>query len=588
MSFAQTVPTNPELTTVTLTYELTKDAVNNRMGRQTISTEDAEFGGIQLIIPGFSADVAEYAEASLAVGDSTYAATATFAADAENNKEVYTAHAVSADTIFDATFTILIPATQEYTLTTVDAVAVPETEDGLTMYALEGEFVVEDALIPYELYAEPTFLTVMGTIGEAFVLGEGAEKVTFEIDEEEFYLKATLADDAGNTYNVEMIGVVEGGGEPIVELVLTDTVDVTLYNLTLEPQGPMAVVNAGGEALSFGLTLLPTENYYGFYFSDSFSNIWYGDAQLQPYGDGQYTPDGLTVAFTSIPDAEGKAILYNFTLIPGDEPVVEDPKLEVIEDNITNLVVNDEELTFSGGPSTQYGLEVFLVLGQDNLDGTFALDLEQSAIALNNNDLTIVSGYLKDVDISAPAATAVIVAQLSESETYEFHLTMSGAPAETVVIVVEDALVEVEEWKDFPEAPTSNYALTMTADWTNEADGVTYPVKVEVLVYDPNVTEQADAISNVVVGENIFSEIWLGGVDGCFLNLTTVGGVITAKGVVTTSNGVALDLTISGKLLTTALDNIQVGNETMKVIRDGQLIIIKNDVEYNIQGAVVK
>ena len=428
----------------------------------------------------------------------------------------------------------------------------------------------------------------MGTIGEAFVLGEGAEKVTFEIDEEEFYLKATLADDAGNTYNVEMIGVVEGGGEPIVELVLTDTVDVTLYNLTLEPQGPMATVNAGGEVLSFGLTLLPTENYYGFYFSDSFSNIWYGDAQLQPYGDGQYTPDGLTVAFTSIPDAEGKAILYNFTLIPGDEPVVEDPKLEVIEDNITNLVVNDEELTFSGGPSTQYGLEVFLVLGQDNLDGTFALDLEQSAIALNNNDLTIVSGYLKDVDISAPAATAVIVAQLSESETYEFHLTMSGAPAETVVIVVEDALVEVEEWKDFPEAPTSNYALTMTADWTNEADGVTYPVKVEVLVYDPNVTEQADAISNVVVGENIFSEIWLGGVDGCFLNLTTVGGVITAKGVVTTSNGVALDLTISGKLLTTALDNIQVGNETMKVIRDGQLIIIKNDVEYNIQGAVVK
>ena len=203
--------TTPELTTVTLTYELTKDAVDNRMGRQTISTEDAEFGGIQLIIPGFSEDVAEYAEASLAVGDSTYAATATFAADAENNKEVYTAHAVSADTIFDATFTILIPATQEYTLTTVDAVAVPETEDGLTMYALEGEFVVEDALIPYELYAEPTFLTVMGTIGEAYVVGEGAEKVTFEIDEEEFYLKATLADDAGNTYNVDPFGA---GADP--------------------------------------------------------------------------------------------------------------------------------------------------------------------------------------------------------------------------------------------------------------------------------------------------------------------------------------------------------------------------------------
>lgn len=1387
--------TTPELTTVTLTYELTKDAVQDRMGgRRYVTTEDAEFGSIQLVIPGFSADVAEYAEASLAVGDSTYAATATFAADAENNKEVYTAHAVSADTIFDATFTIFIPATQEYTLTTADAVAVPEVEDDYLMYLLEGEFVVEDALVPYELYVDPGFLSVMGTIGEAFVLGEGAEKVIFEIDEEEFYLKATLADDAGNTYNVEMIGVVEGGDEPIVELVLTDTVDVTLYNLTLEPQGPMATVNAGGEALSFGLTLLPTENYYGFYFSDSFSNIWYGDAQLQPYGDGQYSPDGLIVAFTSTPDAEGKATLYNFTLIAGDEPVAEqpeptytenklntyafgleselndtalvvtyrlnnsnatsvnvlvykgeevvatvagtttigvntvvipvatlpqgrmltwsvevngtsveaptqeaktydfyhpsgvdidnnpenptfgmllvnegmqavlgekqsdtgepyvstemgagiyaftpsfdlipngdqpgynggiefttgradgagtaysprririsedgrifvtslntdgnylwevnpanmnewtpvfqgtltdnkelitadsnfvaapnngfdvkgagenlqlmmysvnlpgitgaamsgfrcdeynlgtatswatapsknwvlgkyainytgtqvvydneggiwiasyrgtaedvnpglvhinadgvedvkliwsnvrqagirfnsdftklvvagnngaakkatiyavskdangapvlteetvidmavvgnnlndfafdyagnlyacgnsaekligwampysgqvvtpaaskyafhigellpdpvvvtemvgvvkravqngdavivltheadgtahiyevangtilellqngvvpvdpenkgsylaisdiavtedgklvannyvrcqfagtapedgyklgtsyyyiwddltgaprvwftsqatarsshgdmgktfavkgtstdakvlvtavhnnnravrmalysiidgvyeepdiaggtynndyyfnfglhttanyykeatqgkefyllaspladaswiiegelsepseflvpaevgadyaanqeiaagtlgnkyqgtsivtvgeqvlmvapyataegllagvkvlditagldaatevatadldaaveataaataiqvvegglvvtlvadatiytlnvelkfEPEYPVMKDNITNLIYNAEEQSLSGGPSTQYGLEVFLVLGQDNLDGTFALDLEQSSIALNDNDLTILSGYVKDIDLSdqsAPAATAVIVAQLSEFETYEFHLTMTSAPAEVTIISITDAAVVVDEWKDFPEAPTSNYALTMTADWTNEADGLTYPVKVEVLIYDPNVAEQPDAICNVVVGD-LINGPWLGGVDGCYLTITTVEGVVTAKGVVTTSNNIALNLTISGKLPTTALDNIQVGNETVKVIRDGQLIIIKNDVEYNIQGAVVK
>ena len=383
--------TTPELTTVTLTYELTKDAVNNRMGRQTISTEDAEFGSIQLVIPGFSADVAEYAEASLAVGDSTYAATATFAADAENNKEVYTAHAVSADTIFDATFTILIPATQEYTLTTVDAVAVPETEDGLTMYALEGEFVVEDALIPYELYVDPGFLSVMGTIGEAFVLGEGAEKVTFEIDEEEFYLKATLADDAGNTYNVEMIGVVEGGGEPIVELVLTDTVDVTLYNLTLEPQGPMATVNAGDEVLLFWLTLLPTENYYGFYFSDSFSNIWYGDAQLQPYGDGQYTPDGLIVAFTSTPDAEGKATLYNFTLIAGDEPAAEQPEPTYTENKLNTYAfgleseLNDTALvvTYRLNNSNATSVNVLVYKGEEvvaTVAGTTTIGVNTVAI----------------------------------------------------------------------------------------------------------------------------------------------------------------------------------------------------------------
>lgn len=477
--------------------------------------------------------------------------------------------------------------TLNYTfLASEEAEATVEEIDDVVVYTISGLGSLNNEPVEFELTVD-VMNKIEGMIGETFVEGEATDL----FDEDGLLtVFGTAKDEAENTYTIEMsVEITEE--EPTVEIVFTETVDVTLYNLTLEPQGPMALVNAGGEALSFGLTLLPTENYYGYYFSDSFSNIWYGDAQLQPYGDGQYTPDGLTVAFTSIPDAEGKAILYNFTLIPGDEPVVEEPEYPVMEDNITNLIYNAEELTFSGGPSTQYGLEVFLVLGQDNLDGTFALDLEQSSIAFNDNDLTILSGYVKDIDLSdlsAPAATAVIVAQLSESETYEFHLTMSGAPAETVVIVVEDALVEVEEWKDFPEAPTSNYALTMTADWTNEADGLTYPVKVEVLIYDPNVAEQPDAICNVVVGD-LINDPWLGGVDGCYLTITTMEGVVTAKGVVTASNGgVALDLTISGKLPTTALDNIQVGNETMKVIRNGQLIIIKNDVEYNIQGAVVK
>lgn len=323
--------TTPELTTVTLTYELTKDAVQDRMGgRRYVTTEDAEFGGIQLIIPGFSAEVAEYAEASLAVGDSTYAATATFAADAENNKEVYTAHAVSADTIFDATFTILIPATQEYTfLASEGAEATVEEIDDIVTYTVSGLGSLNDEPVEFELVVD-VMNYIEGMIGEAFVIGEASG-----LYDEDGLLTVfgTAKDEAENTYNIEM-SVELSEGEPTVELVLTDTVDVTLYNLTLEPQGPMATVNAGGEVLSFLLTLLPTENYYGFYFSDSFSNIWYGDAQLQPYGNGQYTPDGLIVAFTSTPDAEGKATLYNFTLIAGDEPAAEQPEPTYTENKL--------------------------------------------------------------------------------------------------------------------------------------------------------------------------------------------------------------------------------------------------------------
>ena len=266
------------------------------------------------------------------------------------------------------------------------------------------------------------------------------------------------------------------------------------------------------------------------------------------------------------------------------EPI--EPNYMVVEDNITNVVIDLASMTISGGPSTMWEVEVFLGLGQDNGDGTITLT-EESSVAIMGFDARFIDGYAYDIDVDAPAAKAVLHVE-DNGSLYEIKLNMTSTPKETIVIVVEDALVEVEEWKDFPEAPTSNYALTMTADWTNEADGLTYPVKVEVLIYDPNVAEQADAISNVVVGENISSEIWLGGVDGCFLNLTTVDGVITAKGVVTTSNGVALDLTISGELPTTALENIEVGVKPIKVVKNGQLFIIRGDVEYNAEGKVIK
>ena len=111
-----------------------------------------------------------------------------------------------------------------------------------------------------------------------------------------------------------------------VEIVVKETKDVTLYNLNLDVQGNIAMVTAEGEALSFWLTLLETENYYGTYTNDAFSNIWYGDDQLYAaYGEAQVYAevDGkakFVVSFISTPDAEGNVTLYNFTLYAGDQP----------------------------------------------------------------------------------------------------------------------------------------------------------------------------------------------------------------------------------------------------------------------------
>ena len=77
------------------------------------------------------------------------------------------------------------------------------------------------------------------------------------------------------------------------------------------------------------------------------------------------------------------------------------------------------------------------------------------------------------------------------------------------------------------------------------------------------------------------------------LTVTTVDGVVTATGVVSNPGaGLAIDITISGKLAGedpgTALENATVVVKAVKLIKNGQLIINKGDVEYNAQGAILK
>jgi hypothetical protein len=117
---------------------------------------------------------------------------------------------------------------------------------------------------------------------------------------------------------------------------------------------------------------------------------------------------------------------------------------------------------------------------------------------------------------------------------------------EPTVVVVEDAVVEIEKyllWGDMYD-----YALKMTGAWVNPADELTYPVLVEVPVYYPEATEPSEIMSTVTVGGWGDNDPWLGFGEGT-LTVTTVDGVVTATGIVQNPMaGVAIDITISGKL----------------------------------------
>ena len=218
---------------------------------------------------------------------------------------------------------------------------------------------------------------------------------------------------------------------------------------------------------------------------------------------------------------------------------------EVYEDEITNLVIDLDNLVLIGGPSSAFQVDVFLGLGDYNRnDDTYQL-IPESSISVMGSDATFIEGYAYEVDAFTPSAKAVVRCEWNGMKL-EFHLTMTAEPMEATVVVVEDAKVEIEKYQIWGDM--YDYALTMTGEWINPEDGLTYPVLVEIPVYYPDATEPSEIMSTVTVGGWGDEDPWLGFGEGT-LTVTTVNNVVTATGIVQNPMaGVAIDITISGKL----------------------------------------
>ncbi len=298
-----------------------------------------------------------------------------------------------------------------------------------------------------------------------------------------------------------------------------------------------------------------------------------------------------TAAATAVAVAENVltiTLVADATIYTLNVELESEPNYMVIEDNITNLVIDLESMAIIGGPSTMWQVEVFLGLGQEDGNGRFALT-EESSVAIMGFDARFIDGYAYDIDVNAPAAKVVLHVEDS-GFFYEIKLNMtSEAPVEPIVVVVENATVQVDTIPLFGDMV--DYALKLTADWTYAEDGVTYPVLVEVPVYYPEATEPSEMTCTVTIGGMGDTDPWLGFGEGT-LTITTVDGVVTAKGIVSNPyTGVAFDVTVSGKLPQgpgSGLDNINLNAKPVKMIKNGMLIINREGKEYNAQGAMVK
>ena len=246
--------------------------------------------------------------------------------DEENNKEVMQVTATSADglKVYNLTINIALPSYEKYSLIATGIQAENDEVEGMPVIRLKGEGLLNgEATMPFDFMVYETMMGYMaeGSIGDIYAYSTEA---IFFVEEGAFTFMATMQDDEGKyLFNVEMYGTM---AQEEVEINITETIDLTAYKLTIEAQGNMATVSAFVEEKEIFFWLDLNQGEEGVYPAAAASNIWYGDDQLQPaantfivYSEEEDVKE-LLASFISTPDAEGNAIMYNFTLISGEKP----------------------------------------------------------------------------------------------------------------------------------------------------------------------------------------------------------------------------------------------------------------------------
>ena len=272
-----------------------------------------------------------------------------------------------------------------------------------------------------------------------------------------------------------------------------------------------------------------------------------------------------------------------------------EPEYNVVEDEITNLMIDTESMCIIGGPSAQFGVDVFLVLTEQNLDGTWALS-DESSVAIQGVDATFIDGYAYDIDVDAPAVKVVLHVEFGGTK-YELQIDMTSKP---VVIEIADAIVSKEEYPNGMGGTYTNW--TMDGQWSDS--DTTYPVLVDMPAFDPTIVE-ADMMVTIQIGS--WLDVFYGAAEG-LVHVTVAENVVTLTGTLTSYTAGTWEVTISGTLpvveepetpdpenpdpenpdTPTSVDNVEATVAPVKMIENGQLIIVKDGVQYNAQGAILK
>ena len=267
---------------------------------------------------------------------------------------------------------------------------------------------------------------------------------------------------------------------------------------------------------------------------------------------------------------------------------------DTMEITMTNLEVAEMGgyLVLTASDEMETGLNVMLAL---NEDGSVS-EMSYAAIShgWTETELPIVEGNITKTyseELATDVYSGLVVVEYNEGYL-GLQLTMYYVAPEYTDIVITNATV-TEDVRDLGWGDETYTVLSLESTWSDGLE--TYPVLVEVNDYDLSVVE-GTAVVSVTIGGWGDEDPWLGNVPDGEMKYTIADGVITLTGKLDNPSAwpapVYWNLTISGTLpkpqVPTALGNIDSSVAPVKMLKNGQLIIEKDGVQYNVNGAILK
>lgn len=265
----------------------------------------------------------------------------------------------------------------------------------------------------------------------------------------------------------------------------------------------------------------------------------------------------ITGEYTSY--ATGKVYAVNIST----EAQEEDDNVIYEAFELTNLIITPME-DFELLEASYEDLELYVVLGVYE-DGSLH---EESAIELLGAATPILSGNCTKAyseDLGTDVYTARVVVSFNGGKL-GLELTMYGASTELIITEATATVVE------------ATGVLELKAVWEE------YPVLLSVAGYEEAEYKEYEApqVSELTIGDD---DNWF---DYAVANVVTVAqedneiiveGEYSSAATGTTYNVIVFAITVE-----TAVDNISTNVKAIKVIKNGQLIINKGNIEYNAVG----